>query len=321
MRRILLPCVLAFVFSVQTALACDSCGCALARISSHEKLSEKNKPWFFDFTFEQLVWHKRDPQLARELGDAGHDTHDKTTEEFYHFGMGAHFSERFSVFTELPYIVRHDLNVESFDDSDPDAVDHLGERRTSQGFGDLRFSGIFKLFKKGHDFIGPLAGIKFPTGVTAHKTPQGDKFEPEMQPGSGSFDPLMGAAFQYGWRRFKLHGNAIYTIRTPGKQDFAFGNLFSSYVYVDYLVNPQSRFLNTKIGFDTAVHNERKQRNAGGPIADSGGTTWLMGPEFSMRGNDWVSVFGNVLFPVYQDLGGIHQKLQYVWNVGTKISF
>ena len=305
----------------RSVFACDSCGCSLARIPSEGKLNQTEKPIFFDFTFEQQVWHKRDVQLARALGDEGHDTHDKTTEEFYHFGLGANFLERFSVFAELPYIVRHDLNVEPLDPDDPDAVDRLGEKRISQGFGDLSLTGIFKLLKKGDDFIGPLAGIKFPTGATDNETPQGDKFEPEMQPGSGSFDASMGTIFTYQVGRMAVHGNAIYTIRTRGAQDFRFGNLFSTYVFVDYLLNPQNKYFQSKVGIDTSLQNERKQTSRDWRVADSGGTTLLLGPEFSIRGSDYISIFGNLLFPAIQNLGGVHQHVQFIWNAGIKISF
>ena len=307
----------------KSVFACDSCMCTLARVNHEGKLSETAKPLFFDFTFEQQVWHKRDVHLARELGEEGHDTHDKTTEEFYHFGLGANLGERFSLLVELPYIVRHDLNVEPLEESDdPDAAieDHLGEKRTSEGFGDLNITGIVKVLKKGNNFIGPLSGIKFPTGITSNKT-MGEKFEPEMQPGSGSFDPSMGTAFAYQAGPVTFHGNVIYIIRTKGAQNFQFGNLFSTYVYADYLINPQSKYLNTRVGFDTTLQNEQKQKSREGKVADSGGTTWFLGPEFSVRGNSYVSIFGNFLFPVLQNLGGVHQHLQYIWNAGVKISF
>jgi len=309
------------LLSARPVLACDSCGCSLARISSEGKLSQGERPLFFDFTFEQQVWHKRDPQLARELGEEGHDTHDKTTEEFYHFGVGTNFLGRFSIFAEMPYVVRHDLNVEELDEDDPEAVDHLGERRTSQGFGDLSVTGIYKLFKAGNNFIGPLAGIKLPTGVTGNRDQQGEKFEMEMQPGSGSIDPSLGGAFGYQTGQIAIHGNTIYTFRTRGAQGFRYGNLFSTYVYADYLLNPNSRYFQGKIGIDASLQNEQKQRDREGRVGDSGGTTLLLGPEFSIRGNNHISIFGNVLFPVIQDLGGVHQHLRFVWNTGVKISF
>ncbi len=294
--------------------ACDSCGSTLARVSSEGKLDEGAAPFFFDFTFEQAVWQKRDPNLAHTLHHQGHDSHDKTREEYYHFSLGANAGKRLSFLGELPFIVRHSLDVDSHRT--------LGSRQRSEGFGDFKLTGIYKLLMADNSFIGPIAGLKFPTGQTKERDDYGVKFEPELQPGSGSFDPIMGGAFQHHIGRFGLNGNVLYTIRTRGHQHYQFGNLLSSYLYLDYLLNPDSRYFKTKIGLDTTIQNEQKHSSRGvGKLSDSGGTTWLMGPQFSVRGNSRVSVFGNILFPVYQNLGGVHQLVRFVWNAGIKISF
>ncbi|HLD50280.1 MAG TPA: hypothetical protein VJC08_03700 [bacterium] len=304
--------LLLFIFS-QNILACDSCGCSLARFGSERVASEAEKPLFFDFTVEQQVWHQRDVALAHQLHHEGHDSHDKLREEFYHFSLGANPFERVSLLATIPYVARHVLEVDNHR--------HLGERQRSEGFGDLALTGIFKLLKKERDFIGPVVGLKMPTGKTTAKNSQGAKFEAELQPGSGSWDPIMGAAFQYQLSRLVFHGNALYAIRTNGAHEFRAGNLFSTYLYADYLLNPKSKYFQNKVGMVTILQNEQKQKNHRVKVADSGGTTILMGPEISIRGNSFVSVFGNILFPVYQNLGGIHQLLQFVWNAGVKISF
>ena len=304
--------LLFFLFS-QNALACDSCGCSLARFASERVASEAERPLFFDFTVEQQVWHQRDVALAHQLHHEGHDSHDKLREEFYHFSLGANPFEWVSLLATLPYVVRHVLEVDSHQ--------HLGERQRSEGFGDLTLTGIFKLLKKGRDFIGPLAGLKMPTGRTTAENRQGTEFEAELQPGSGSWDPVMGTAFQYQWAQVIFHGNVLYSIRTNGAHEFRAGNLFSTYLYADYLINPKSEYFQNKIGMVATLQNEQKQKDHRVKVADSGGTTLLLGPEISIRGNRFVSVFGNILFPVYQNLGGIHQLLQFVWNAGVKISF
>lgn len=302
-----------FLFLIQNLWACDSCGSTFARISSDGKLSSQDSPPFFDFTVEQQVWHQRDIALAHSLHHQGHDSHDKLREEFYHFAVGGNLGERVSLLAVLPYVVRHFLEVDNH------AI--LGHRQRTEGLGDLSLTGVVKILKEKNGFLGPVAGIKLPTGGTTEKNEAGEKVEPELQPGSGSIDPILGAAFQYTWKRFQINGNALYTIRTRGAQGFEFGNLFSTYVYVDYLLNPQSKYLNTKIGLDTTLQNDQKQRSRSGPVADSGGTTWLLGPQISIQGNKHISVFGNILFPIYQNLGGIHQLVQYVWNAGVKVSF
>ena len=54
---------------------------------------------------------------------------------------------------------------------------------------------------------------------------------------------------------------------------------------------------------------EDKQIDRGEKVTDSGGTTLFLGPALTVKANDNVSVFGNVLFPVHQNLGGVHQEI------------
>ncbi len=312
-RKLFVTFLVLFLLFSKNVLACDSCGCSLARAGSGRELSGPDNPVFFDFNFEQQVWHQRDPALAHELHHQGHDSHSKLREEYYHFVLGTNPTDHFSLLAEIPYVVRHLLEVDSHA--------HLGERQRSEGFGDLKLSGIYKLLKKQHDFIGPVLGLKMPTGQTNEKNNFGVKFEPEFQPGSGSWDPMMGTAFETRISRLVFHGNALYFLRTNGAHDFRAGNLFASYLYADYLLNPKSQYFQNRLGMVAVFQNAQKQKHHRVKVADSGGTTILLGPEISIQGNRSVSVFGNILFPVYQNLGGVHQLLQFVWNAGVKISF
>ena len=45
------------------------------------------------------------------------------------------------------------------------------------------------------------------------------------------------------------------------------------------------------------------------------------GIEKAIHGNRHISIYGNILFPVYQNLGGVHQRVRFIWNAGVKIAF
>ena len=45
----------------------------------------------------------------------------------------------------------------------------------------------------------------------------------------------------------------------------------------------------------------------------------LLGPIVSLEASDNVSLVGSVLYPVHQDMGGVHQELDFIWTVGSKI--
>lgn len=302
--------IFTFLTGFQNIYACDTCGCTLAR-SGHKATEERR--WFTDFTFEQQNWDEMDAHAAHSLHHQGHDVHAKTHEEFYHFTLGVTPTEKWTVVAEIPYVVRQFLDVEHHAT--------LGKKLTSEGLGDLSVSAIYRAFEFNDGFVGVVGGVKFPTGSTSEKDDFGDLFEPELQPGSGSYDYSIGTAFQWDRGLFTAHGNVLYTFKTEGDQNFEYGDLFSSYIIADYWVNPNSANFKTKIGVDLNFQLADKQVFEGAKVEDSGGATLFLGPAISIETNDHVSVFGNFLFPVYQDLGGLHQEVDFIWNAGAKISW
>lgn len=296
-------------FNLDRAQACESC--TIPRIGRVSEMEKDKKPWFFDFTFEQQNWDERPARDAHELHEEGHHVHNKTHEEFYHFTLGANLWERATLLAEIPYVVRGSIEIEDHD--------RLGEKEESEGVGDLNFFSTYRFLEQDGNYLGAVGGIKFPTGETKETNSQNVRFEPELQPGTGSYDYPLGVVYQLRVNSFVFRGNAIYVIKTEGDQDFEFGDLFSTSLFLDYIVNPGA--FETKIGLDLNFQHEEKQVDRGTEVADSGGTTLFLGPALTIKANDNVSVFGNILFPVHQNLGGVHQELDFVWNVGTKVSW
>lgn len=292
------------------AAACDSCGCSLSRVGTEHQESLRDGRWFVDFAFEQVHWDKIPAETAHELHEQGHHIHDRTHEEFYFFGAGRHAAKRLTVFLQIPYVVRQSLQIHDHET--------LGAVEKSEGWGDLKLSGIYRLIRKEENFAGLVAGVKFPTGETDEKNAMGELFEPELQPGSGSFDASAGATFRYDAGRASLRGNALYVFKTEGDLDFEFGDLFTSYLFVEYWVNPESKSLRLKPGVDLNLQVEDRQQQDGREIEDSGGTSVLVGPALNGELNDRFTFFANVLFPVHQDLGGFHQEIDWFWNLSLR---
>ncbi len=302
-----------FITHLNSVQACNSCGCSLSRIGTETRNPIESNPWLVDFSFEYQNWDEISAAQAHELHESGHHIHDKTHEEFYHFGIGYHPTERFTAFLEIPFVVREQINIHSHE--------ALGEKEQSDGLGDLQLTGIYRLFSYKNSFLGPVAGIKFPTGETSEKASDGDEFEPEMQPGSGSFDYIVGATFRYDIERFSIRGNSLYTLRTEGDHNFEFGDLFTCYVFINYLINPGCQPFKIRPGIDFNLQVENKQKEEGEEIEDSGGTTLFIGPALMIDVTDHVSLLGNVLLAVYQDMGGLHQERDFIINLGVKISW
>lgn len=298
-------------FNLDRAQACESCTIPrIGRVSELEKGNLK-KPWFFDFTFEQQNWDERPALDAHELHDEGHHVHNKTHEEFYHFTLGANPWENLTLLAEIPYVVRGFIEIEDHD--------RLGEKEESKGISDLNVLATYRFLTQGENYLGAVGGVKFPVGETKETNSQNVRFEPELQPGTGSYDYPLGVVYQIRVNSFVFRGNAIYVIKTEGDQDFEFGDLFSTSLFLDYIVNPGNNAFETKIGLDLNFQYEEKQVDRDVEVPDSGGTTLFLGPALTIKANDNVLIFGNFLFPIHQNLGGVHQELDFVWNAGAKV--
>lgn len=301
------------LYSGNALATCESC--AIPRLGRTDKTMSTNetKPWSFDFAYEQLNWNEIPVQEAHELHEEGHDVHNKKYDSFYHFKLGFNPTQDFSILAQIPYVVRESIEIED--------EDRLGQIERSEGIGDLNLIGNYRFYRFADGYVGAIGGVKFPTGRTGERNSHGERFESELQPGTGSFDYPMGLNWEWSKERLILRGNAIYVIKTEGDQDLEFGDLFSTAIFADWIINPDSKNFHTKIGLDLNFQNSQKQIHRGAKVADSGGNTLLLGPVLTIEATDQVAFYGDILFPVYQNLGGVHQKLDFIWNVGLKVKW
>jgi len=213
-RKILFYFLLLFSFLTVGgfAEACESCAIPRLGRVDHCAATPGNRQFFFDFTFEQQNWNTFDAHEAHEFHEEGHHVHNKSHEEFYHFMAGANPAENITILAGIPYIVRNSIEIEDHD--------RLGERETSEGFGDLNLIGIWRFLRRDENFIGVTGGVKFPTGSTDEENSQGVLFEPELQPGSGSYDYPVGGVYQLRSGPFIFRGNVIYIIKTEAVKFF-----------------------------------------------------------------------------------------------------
>ncbi len=250
---------------------------------------------------------------VHNLHDQGHHVHDKTNEEFHHYTLGRHLNESWVVLLEIPYVVRHFLEIDSHA--------RLGREETSDGFGDLNLIGDYEFLKKEGRSASVVGGIKFPTGYTHEVSTAGVLFEPELQLGSGSVDYLVGGVYRQTFNRIHLFNNLAYAFKTRGTQDYTFGDILSTSFLVDYVLNSGNENSQFRLGLDGNFQYEEKHYDKGAKIKDSGGATLLLGPALTIETAGKISLFTSVLLPAVQDLGGVHQELTMTWTAGGKVNW
>ena len=117
----------------------------------------------------------------------------------------------------------------------------------SIGLGDMSLMLKYHLpeIKKLNLDMALIAGIEMPTGFTNERDKTGIPLAADHQPGSGSWDPLLGAAFskRFASERLEdisLHSNLLYKLSTKGSQDTVVGDIVNFNFAANYLIDRDS---------------------------------------------------------------------------------
>lgn len=253
-----------------------------------------------------------DARVAHQLHHDGHHVHDKTSEEYYYTAFHYNLNADWQFLVDVPYVIRRSIEIDNHA--------HLGAKQKSEGLGDVTVLGVRKFYTSRDFRLGALGGVKLPTGETENRTGQGLLFEPELQPGSGSDDYPVGMIYEWSGEKYDVRGNILYFLKTEGDHDFQYGDLFSTALFVRRKVMLRD-VKPAKIGLDINWQSEARHEEDGIKMADSGGDTLFVGPMGWVALTDNASIEGNVLFPVYQNLGGTHQHLEFTWQLACRISW
>jgi Putative MetA-pathway of phenol degradation len=139
-----------------------------------------------------------------------------------------------TVSARLPIVIRTDIR-EGHHSHGP-AGNSVDERGDSAGIGDLTLLGQYRFFnnKATRTEAALLLGVKTPTGKTNVDDALGERFESEFQPGTGSWDGLVGLAFTQRSGAWSFDANVLYQLATTGAQDTDLGDRFLYNAAVTY---------------------------------------------------------------------------------------
>jgi hypothetical protein len=113
----------------------------------------------------------------------------------------------------------------------------------STGLGDIALLAKYRPFKtdwhRGSFNVAVIGGLELPTGSTSERD-NGMRLGPTLQPGSGSWDPIVAVATTTGVDFWRFDTLLLYKANTEGSRDFAHGDFFSAELGAGY------RFLHTQ---------------------------------------------------------------------------
>lgn len=266
------------------------------------------------FTLDALRYNAIPAEDAHTLHEAGRDIHGKDHEETYNLHTGYGLTKDFDVYLVAPMVSKTSIQIHD--------EGNLGRHERATGFGDMRLLTKYRFWHEGVD-AALLAGVKFPTGAAAEHDRSGGKFEPEQQPGSGSWDGEFGLVFSRSFRgRLSLATSFQYTLKGEGAQDLKEGDVFRYNMGASYALRPLGTYPNlsvvVELNHEWVLRDHSRETDR---VFDSGGTTIFATPGVTAELTKYLSAFWAMPIPIYQNLGGEHEELKYELLTGISWYF
>ncbi len=203
------------------------------------------------------------------------------------------------------------------------------------GWGDVSMLGRFALNKDapGKQYYALLAGLKAPTGNTNEKLSDGEKAEVDHQPGSGSWDPLLGVAYSTQISvQWSISSNLLYHLSTEGTRETTVGDRLMYNAAIIWSPTSHSHNhhsddagthhtdhawqyvleLNGEWHDRTEVDGSKDDNTGGDVIFASTGLRWSYG--------SWGTHIA-VGTPLYKNLNGIQSEPDWQLSTGVSMGF
>jgi hypothetical protein len=229
---------------------------------------------------------------------------------------------------------------------------HEGDLGDAAGVGDLSVLAQYRFFNNRASQMEAalLFGTKLPTGDTSVSAVNGERFEAEFQPGSGSVDYFLGVAFTKRFGAWSFDTNVLYQFTSEGVQNTNLGDRFLYNAAVSYRMYGfagASGRMNAGLpepmyhGGPKAKHNHEEapppsrgpaldlvlevngewhdhQRVDGVKDPNSGGTTVYLSPGLRLSMDRWSS-FVSVGVPIVSDPNGLQPEPD--WRILSGVTF
>ena len=177
----------------------------------------------------RLTYTRPEQRSDAELAAlAGRHVHSHNTDYNLVTGVSAAYgiTHHLSVSAELPYIRRDDLREGTHTHSGGVATNGVEKLGSVAGIGDVNLLAKYRLTDGEDAAFALIGGIKLPTGSTHKRSLEGERLETEHQPGTGSWDPILGASASTPLGALTLTGSALYQFSTKGAQNTSLGDRF-----------------------------------------------------------------------------------------------
>lgn len=268
-------------------------------------------------THEFIALSRLSEEALIEAASQGRDVHSLGKIQSATVGVFFGLTDLITIGLAMPWVSRSEINEAEADD-DGFEIEKLG---TAEGLGDVTLSAQARLFQNPQtgQTIAIIGGIELPTGSTGDKDLEGNSFEAEFQPGSGSVDLQLGGAFSQPLGRLGFDASGLYIFVNEGTQDIDLGDRFLYNASFSYRVvgapgghdapgaapHDHGPTLDLMLELNGEWSDEEEQNGVIDP--DTGGNTLYLSPGLRVAG-DGLSGFVSLGIPVSNSYNGTQSE-------------
>ena len=248
----------------------------------------------------------------------------------YTMTAGYGFSSRLKAFVSMPF-VRNTMEMTSSLGAMLGWMDMTME--PTSGAGDATLMGLYRLYSnreiRPSDVVTLGFGVKAPTGSSTERTSSNRLTHAHMQPGTGSWDPLVTILYTTMVDQFLLQADATYQFTTRNREGYEFGDSAAAGLTARYAVR---RELGISAGLTflhvgTASDGEGKYYDPAtnsslmDDPANTGGDSLWFSPGVQVFPAKNLALEAKVQLPVWEKVNGIQLVSSYSILAGVSYSF
>jgi Putative MetA-pathway of phenol degradation len=243
-----------------------------------------------------------------------------------------------TVAVRLPYLDNREIR-----ETDPDSGG-VNARGGVDGFGDASVTGTYRFYNDPATGLDAalILGVKAPTGPTGRVDDGGERFETEHQPGSGSWDGIVGATVSREINRVTLSADVLYQFSGEGTEDTTIGDRVSYGFTASYRVWTSGGDHNgikhdggphhgaghdpvhgvTALDMSLGLNGDwaGEVETSGETNENTGGNMLFLTPGLKLSVENW-SAYVSAGIPVVMDLNGIQSEPNWRLTTGMSVAF
>lgn len=285
--------------------------------------------WAVQLRLEHIENDRFSDNELEDFANAGiEEVHSVDALTSYSIGFAYGLTDKTQLSAYLPFITRDAIREGELELGVAE-VHTLGD---SSGTGDAVIQLQHQFWSQSEAQASVIVGIKTPNGDTDENKLDGTKHGAEFQPGSDSWDPIIGIAYSRQMGQFGFDSSLHYVLVNEGTQDTDLGDIVDYDISVSYQLNGGEHHQHDTIDTDHTDINwnlilelngeTRQKAEANGVESEhEGGTLVFISPGIKVSTSNGISGYLSAGIPIVENLNGQQSEADYRIITGFSVSY